>query len=75
MPLTEEIMHTQFYEKVDAYNSLDYTKNPYKQEKFEETVNDIYKIFFDLKRLHQKKNICLISIGFITVTSSRGVLV
>ena len=46
MPLTEEIMHTQFYDKVDEYNSLDYTKNPYKQE-VEETIHDIYKMFFD----------------------------
>ena len=34
MPLTEEVMHTQFYDKAYEYNSLDYTKNSYKQEKF-----------------------------------------
>ena len=27
----------------DEYNTLDYTKNSYKQEDFEETINDIYK--------------------------------
>ena len=40
-------MHTQFYDKVDEYNSLYYTNNYYKQAKFEETINDIYKMFFD----------------------------
>ena len=42
MPLTEEIMHTQFYDKVDEYNTLDYTKNYYKHEKPEETINYTY---------------------------------
>ena len=43
MPLTEEIMHTQVHDKVDEYNTLGYTKNPYKQDKSEETINDIYE--------------------------------
>ena len=34
MPLTEEIMRTQFYDKADEYNPLDYTNNSYKQDKF-----------------------------------------
>ena len=42
MHLTEEIMHTQFYDKVDEYNTLDYTKNYYKHEKPEETINYTY---------------------------------
>ena len=44
---TEEIMHTQFYDKVDDYNTLDVTQNSYKQEEFNETINDLYKIFLD----------------------------
>ena len=48
MPSTEEIMHTQFYDKVDEYNTLGYTRNSDKQERFEETLNDLYKIFFIL---------------------------
>ena len=40
-------MHTHVYDKVDEYNSLCYTNNSYKQEKSEETINDIYNIFFD----------------------------
>ena len=46
MPLTEDIMHTQFHDKVDEYNALDYTKSSYKQEEFKETINDLYKILF-----------------------------
>ena len=42
MPLTEDIMHTQLYDKVDEYKTLDYTTNSYKQNNFEETIHDIY---------------------------------
>ena len=55
MPLTKEIMHTQFHDKVDEYNTLDYTNNYYKQERFEETLNDTY--------------IYIILFGFETITS------
>ena len=51
MPLTEEIMHTQSYDKVDEDNSLYYTNNYYKQDKFEETINDIYKLLFDFETI------------------------
>lgn len=47
MPLTEQIMHTQFHDKADEYKTLGYTKNSYKHEEFKETQNDLYKIFFD----------------------------
>ena len=32
MPLTEEVIRTQFYDKVDAYETLNYTNNSYRQE-------------------------------------------
>ena len=51
MPLTEEIMHTQLYDKVDEYNSLDYTNNYYKQEKSEETINYTYKLCFGFETI------------------------
>ena len=71
--LTEEILHTQFHDKVDGYNTSDYTTNYYKQEEFEETTNDIYKILFDFETITSgEKNICLISVGCIMMTSSRG---
>ena len=31
MPLTEEVMRTQFYDKVDTYETLEYTKHSYRQ--------------------------------------------
>ena len=43
-------MHTESYDKVDEYNTLYYTTNYYKQDKFEETINDIYNILFDVKQ-------------------------
>ena len=49
MALTEEIMHSQFHDKVDECNTLYYTKSSYKQEAFKETVNDLYKILFDFE--------------------------
>ena len=51
MPLTDDIMHTQSYNKVDEYNTLYYTNHLYKQDKFEETVNYIYKIFLDFETI------------------------
>ena len=75
MLLTEEIMHTQLYDKVDEYNTSDYTKNSYKQETFEETINDIYKLFFGFEKITSGENTCLISVGFIMMTSIRSVLV
>ena len=51
MPLTEEIMHTQFHDKVDGYKTLDYTNNSYKQEEIKETLNNLYKISFDFETI------------------------
>ena len=51
MPLKEEIMHTNLYDKVDEYNTLYYTHIFYKQEEFEETINDIYNILFDFETI------------------------
>ena len=31
MPLSEEVMTTQFYDKVDDYEALEYTGNSYKK--------------------------------------------
>ena len=51
-------MLTQFYDKVDEYTPLDYTKNSYTQEEFEETVNDTYKLFigFEIITSGEKKH-------------------
>ena len=34
MLLTEELMNTQFYDKVEEYKTLDYTKKSYIQEEY-----------------------------------------
>ena len=44
-------MHTQSYDKVDENSTLYYTNNSYKQEEFEETINDRYKIFFGFETI------------------------
>ena len=66
-------MHTQFYDKVGEYKTLEYTTNSYKQEKSEETINDIYQISFDFETITSGENICLFSVGLIVMTSSRNV--
>ena len=50
MPLTEEIMQTHLYDKVDEYNTLDYTNNCYKQEEPKETTttHKIYSLMLEL---------------------------
>ena len=34
MPFTEEVMETQFYDKVDEYDTLEYTDKAYRQDEF-----------------------------------------
>ena len=46
MPLTEEVMHTQLYDKVDEYKTLD-TNNSYKQELNKSWAT--YNILFDFE--------------------------
>ena len=51
MPLTEEVMKTQFYDKVDEYNTLEYTDKSYRQEEFKEQLDIRWKIFFDFETI------------------------
>ena len=44
MTLTEEVLRTQFYDKVDEYNTLEYTKQSYRLENCETKIKDFYKI-------------------------------
>ena len=37
IPLTEEVMRTQFYDKVDEYKTLEYTEHSYRQDEFKQT--------------------------------------
>ena len=49
-------MQTQFYDKVDAYNTLGYTGSSHKQGEFEETLNDYINCSLVLERLPQEKH-------------------
>ena len=64
MPLTEEIMRTQFYDKVDEYKTLEYTNHSYRQEEYKEKDKNVYKMFFDFETITSEKQhmpyLCLI---------------
>ena len=57
--LTEEIMRTQFYDKVDNYDTLEYTEHAYRLDKFKEKVNVYIRYSLILKLLHLKKTYAL----------------
>ena len=38
MPLSEEVMATQFYDKVDDYGTLEYTDNSYKKGNIQKSL-------------------------------------
>ena len=39
MTLNEDVLRTQFYDKVDEYNTLEYTKQSYSLENYETKHN------------------------------------
>ena len=51
MPLTEEVMETQLYDKVDEYNTFEYTDKSYRKGEFKEKSDIIYKIYFDFETI------------------------
>ena len=51
MPLTEEVMRSQCYDKVETYETLEYTKHSYRQEEYKEQHNTVYKMFFDFESI------------------------
>ena len=51
MELTDDIMNTQFYDKVDDYKALEHTQNKCRFETYEETHNDHYTLFFDVETI------------------------
>ena len=55
MSLTEEVMRTQFYDKVDEYKTLEYTEYSYRQEEYQERNNTLYKMFFDFETITSEK--------------------
>ena len=55
MPLTEEVLRTQFYDTVDTYETLYYTKHSYRQDECKETHNNVYNIFFAFETITSEK--------------------
>ena len=70
MPLTEEVMRTQFCDKVDEYGTLEYTKNSYRLEEYKDKYKAHHKIFFDFETITSEENICLTYVGFTTMIYS-----
>ena len=44
-------METQFYDKVDEYNTLYYTNKSYRLDEFKQTSDIIYNIYFDFETI------------------------
>ena len=51
MKLTDEVLNTQFYDKVDDYKTLEYNKKNCRLETYEEKAKEQYKIFFDFETI------------------------
>ena len=49
-------MHTQCYDTGDGYNTLHYANNYYKQDKFEEIVNDLHETLFEFETVTSGEN-------------------
>jgi tRNA1(Val) A37 N6-methylase TrmN6 len=75
MPLTEEVMRTELYDKVDEYETLEYTNNSYRLEEHKEKDKEHYKIFFDFETITSEENICLTYAGFTMVIYKKNLLV
>ena len=50
MELTDEVLNTQFYDKVNVYKTLEYNLNC-RLEEYVERDKDQYKIFFDFETI------------------------
>ena len=51
MELTDDVLNTQFYDKVDAYNTLEYNEKNCRLEEYVEKDKHQYKIFFDFETI------------------------
>jgi hypothetical protein len=51
MELTDEVLNTQFYDKVDDYKTLEYNKKNCRLEEYVEKDKHQYKIFFDFETI------------------------
>ena len=44
-------METQFYDKVNEYNTLEYTNKPYRLDEFKQKSDIKYNIYFDFETM------------------------
>ena len=51
MTLTEEGVRTPFYDKVNEYATLQYSKHSYRQDEYNETNTDVYKLVFNVETI------------------------
>ena len=51
MELTDDIMSTQFYDKVDDYKTLEYNKHNCRLEDYVGKAKDHYKLLFDFETI------------------------
>ena len=49
MELTDDIMNTQFYDKVDDYKTLEYNKKTCRLDTYEESITYYYNIVLDFE--------------------------
>ena len=51
MELTDELLNTQSYDKIEEYKTLEYNENNCRLEEYEEEIKDYYKICFDFETI------------------------
>ena len=70
---TEELMNTQFYDKVEECRTLYYTKKSHRRDEYNEKLNNSYHIFFDFETITSGESACLIYLKFIMMIYSNNV--
>ena len=51
MNLTDELLNTQLYDKIEEYKTLEYKKRNCRLEEYKEEIKDYYKILFDFETI------------------------
>ena len=71
MELTDEVLNTQFYDKVEGYKTLQYNVTSCRLEEYVEKYKTNMNCSLILKQLHLNINTCHIYVGFTTMTYNR----
>ena len=72
MELTDEVLNTQFYDKVNDYKTLEYNFKNCRLEEYVDRNKEQHGIFLILKPLPLNINTCHIYIGFTMMIYSRN---